>query len=96
MPQSAWGNAQLLPPKSGMKPEVIDFWDLTRFLHWSWCIPTGVLVAAGLIVKDRWYRPVVAGRINLVVFSEGLLIWGACMSVVIAFPFVQFPHVITR
>jgi hypothetical protein len=49
-------------------------------LHWSWCIPIGVLLAAGLIAKDFWCRPVVAGRINLAVFWVGILIWGVCVT----------------
>jgi hypothetical protein len=34
--ESAWGNAQLLLPKSGVKPGVMDFWDLTP-LEGSFC-----------------------------------------------------------
>jgi hypothetical protein len=49
-------------------------------LHWSWCIPIGVLLAAGLIAKDFWCRPVVADTINLATFWVGILTWGVCAT----------------
>jgi hypothetical protein len=59
-------------------------------LPWSWCIPIGVLLATGLMAKDYWYRPAVAGMINLLVFWTILLLWGACASV-ICLRFVVYP-----
>jgi hypothetical protein len=55
---------------------------IVLWFHWSWCIPIGVLLATGLIAKDFWCRPVVAGRINLAVLWAGILTWGVCVSVV--------------
>ena len=51
-------------------------------LHWAWCIPVGILVATGLILKDRWYSLRIARIINIIVFLAGLAlaflwIWGA-------------------
>ena len=48
--------------------------------HWLWCIPVGVLLATGTVVKDRWCSRSVAGLINLL-FLAGvglaiLWIWG--------------------
>jgi hypothetical protein len=50
-------------------------------LHWAWCIPVGILLATGIIVKDRWCSRHVAGVINLAVFLAGVAlavawIWG--------------------
>lgn len=68
---------------------------LVPSFSWSWCIPVAVLLSAWLIAKDIWYRPVVAGRINLVVFWTGLLLWGACMSILVRSPIYTLPEIIS-
>ncbi len=52
--------------------------------HWVWCIPVGILLAAGIILKDRWCSRRVAGIINLTVLLAGvalavLWIWGSVL-----------------
>jgi hypothetical protein len=55
---------------------------IVLWFHWSWGIPMGVVIATGLIAKDFWFRPVVAGRINLIVLWAAIVTWGACVSLV--------------
>jgi len=50
-------------------------------LHWVWCIPAGILLATGFILKDRRCSPVVVRVTNLAVLIAGmallvLWVWG--------------------
>src|SRR5262245_24321299 len=63
-------------------PREFDFpYPYVMSLHWAWCVPVGILVATGIIVKDRWFSRNVAGVINLAVFLAGMVLallwlWG--------------------
>jgi hypothetical protein len=50
-------------------------------LDWVWCIPVGILLATGLIIKDQFCSRRVAGILNLTVFLAGIALavawlWG--------------------
>ncbi len=81
-----WGIPLVKEIHAGFRVDASDFawfypyWIVMSF-HWVWCIPVGVLLAAGVLLKDGCCPPPVARRINLVVFWAGIMIWAACVFV---------------
>lgn len=64
------------------RPQPLNY-RIVMSLDWRWCVAVGLLLAAGVILKDRWCPPRLARRINMVVLWAGFVILVA--SICLAF-----------
>lgn len=63
------------------RPQPFNYRIVMSF-DWWWCVPVGLLLGAGVILKDSWCRPLIARRINMVVLWVGLvtLVASICLA----------------